>query len=225
MRRSMLLIAGAGLALACPAVAQTQASGMIEDLAAAPRAGVETMDFVFPGQRIVLGPEGRLTLSYFSSCRVEAIRGGTVTIGQSDSRVEGGALKAETRPCDPRKFAADVQTAEAGAAVKRLDPFDRPGAGETMLSSLRPVFRWPEGDGAMVRLFAVDTPTPRLVWSAKSARSWAEYPDGAAPLQPHVPYLAQILTADGRDLRAAFVIDPQLGFADTLWNRTVLVRP
>jgi len=224
MRPYLLFFIAMSFVASAPALAQSRASGMVEDIKSAPQAGVQPMDFVFPGQKIALGASGEIVLSYFSSCQVETIRGGTVAVGQADSKVEGGAVQAQKRPCDPKKFAANTtRTAEAGAAVKRLDPFDQPGAEETALSATRPVFRWREEGGAMVRVFAVDTPTPKLVWQGKAEKSWVAYPADQPALQPGVPYLVQVV-AGGKDMRANFLIDPGLNLADTVWNRTVLVR-
>lgn len=222
MRGHAVIILGALLASTVPVHAQL-ASGMVEDLKGAPQAGVDLMDWIYPGQRIVLGSGGELSLSYLSSCRVETIKGGTVTVGQSESRVEGGTLRAQNRPCDPKKFAATTQTAEAGAAVKRVTPFDTRGGDETALSSLRPVFRWQEGGGT-VRLFAVDKPKPELVWSGAAQKSYIEYPTAAPKLLPSVPYTVEVVSASGKKSRADFIINPDLKLADTLMNRTVLVK-
>src|SRR5690242_16937624 len=99
-------------------------AALVEDVKAGGSAGVDYMDLVYPGQSIPLGAQGQLVLGYFSSCRVETIRGGTVTVGTLESRVSGGQIRATNRPCDPKRFAATTQTAEAGAAVKRVTPFD-----------------------------------------------------------------------------------------------------
>jgi hypothetical protein len=208
-----------GLRALVPAAhAQQGVSGMVEDLKSAPQAGVELMDFVTPGQRIALGKEGQLVLSYFASCKLETIKGGTVTIGQSESRVDGGTVRTQNRPCDPKKFAVNTRVAEAGAAMTRLG---KAGAAvdETTLASSRPVFKWEEKGGSLRLL--VDG---KEVWSATAQKSWIEYPGNAPKLEPGIAYRIEVTTVSGKTAAAHFTIDPALKLADTLANRTVMVR-
>jgi hypothetical protein len=176
------------------------------------------MDFISAGQRIPLGKEGQLVLSYFSSCRVETIKGGTVTIGQSESRVDGGTLRAQNRPCDPKKFAVSTSLGEAGAAMTRLGK-DQIVADDQTLASNRPVFKWSENGGA-VRLVGEG----KVVWTGSAQKSWIEYPANAPKLEPGVDYLVEVTTASGKKSKAHFNIDPDLKLADTMANRTVMVK-
>jgi hypothetical protein len=205
------------------AVAQQPQGGnpaaLVEDVKAAGTAGIEFMDFVYPGQSIPLGAQGQLVLGYFSSCRVETIRGGTVTIGTAESRVSGGQVRATNRPCDPKRFAATTQTAEAGAAVKRVTPFDARQWAETSLKSDRPVFRWRDKGQATVRVMETGQPTPQLVWTANGSKGYVEYP-GRPALRAGVLYVVEV-TGAGSTKRAAFSIDPDLEIGDGLLNRTV----
>jgi hypothetical protein len=225
-RRFALLAALAGMAAALPAAAQNrgQASALVEDVKSAPGAGVDFMDYVYPGQRITLGGQGQLVLDYFQSCRVETIRGGTVSVGATESTVQGGQLRAATRACDPKKFAATTQTAEAGAAVKRLEtPFDRRTWSETTLKSAKPIFRWQAAAGP-VTVKVVDQDSKQVVWSAQTAKTYIEYPARGPALQPGIPYGVEVSGGSGT-MGARFSIDPDLDLAETPLNRTVPVTP
>ncbi len=205
------------------AVAQQPQGGnpaaLVEDVKAAGGAGVEFMDFVYPGQSIPLGAQGQLVLGYFSSCRVETIRGGTVTIGTAESRVSGGQVRSSNRPCDPKRFAATTQTAEAGAAVKRVTPFDERQWAETTLKSDRPVFRWRDKGPVTVRVMESGQPAQQVVWTASASKGYVEYP-GRPALQPGVQYVVEV-SGSGGTKHAAFSIDPGLELGDGLLNRTV----
>jgi hypothetical protein len=227
MRHTPPLLAIAGLlaaATALPAAAQNRgtASALVEDVKSAPGAGVDFMDYVYPGQTIALGAQGQLVLAYFESCRVETIRGGTVSVGASSSTVQGGQIRAATRPCDQKKFAATAQTAEAGAAVKRITPFDQRAWSETTIKSGKPMFRW-QSAGGPVTVKVVDQDTRQVVWSAQTSKNYIEYP-ARSPLQPGVPYAVEVSGPKG-SMGARFSVDPDLDLADTLLNRTVPVTP
>jgi len=212
-------------AAALPAAAQNRgsASALVEEVKAAPGAGVDFMDYVYPGQTIALGSQGQLVLAYFEGCRVETIRGGTVAVGSASSTVQGGQLRAATRPCDQKKFAATVQTAEAGAAVKRIEtPFDKRSWSETAIRSGKPMFRWQDAGGP-VTVKVLDQETKQVVWTTQTSKSYAEYP-ARPPLQPGVPYAVEVSGPKG-SMGARFSIDPDLELADTLLNRTVPVTP
>lgn len=206
-------------AMAAPAVslAQGKPAAMVEEVKNAPGAGVEFTDYVYPGQRIQLGARGELKLSYLASCRSETIRGGTVTVGESQSSVAGGRVEAADKPCDTKRFAASAQTAEAGAGVKRLTPFDSKSWAEVALASPRPIFRWDAKGNANVRILNENRQT---VWSATTAKSFVEYPASAPPLEPGAPYVVEV-SGIGAPFFARFSIDPGLEIADTIANRTV----
>lgn len=207
------------VAAAAPAalLAQGKPAAMVEEVKNAPGAGVEFTDYVFPGQRIQLGPRGELKLSYLASCRSETIRGGTVTIGENQSNVAGGRVDGVEKPCDTKRFAANVQTAEAGAGVKRLTPFDSKSWAEVALASPRPIFRWDGKGNANIRILDENR---RQVWAATTAKSFAEYPANAPPLEPGAPYVVEV-SGLGAPFYARFSIDPDLEIADTVANRTV----
>lgn len=71
---------------------------IVEDLEG-PAAGVEFMDYLFPGQVVRLAPNGRLVVSYFGSCWRESIVAGTVTVGREQSEVTGGEVERTRFAC------------------------------------------------------------------------------------------------------------------------------
>lgn len=196
---------------------QTKPAAMVEDIKNAPSAGVEFTDYVFPGQTIQLGQRGELKLSYLASCRSETIRGGTVTVGEQQSTVSGGRVEGTQRPCDTKKFAANVQTAEAGAGVKRLTPFESKAWSEVALKSSRPIFRWDGKGNATVRVL---NESKQAIWSGSTAKSFIEYPSSAPRLEPGMPYVVEV-AGIGAPFYARFSVDPDLEIADTVANRTV----
>lgn len=198
-------------------LAQGKPAAMVEEVRNAPGAGVEFTDYVFPGQRIQLGARGELKLSYLASCRSETIRGGTVTIGESQSSVAGGRIEGAEKPCDTKRFAADVQTAEAGAGVKRLTPFDSKSWAEVALATPCPIFRWDGKGNASIRILDENR---KPVWSANTTKSFVEYPANAPALEPGAPYVVEV-SGLGAPFYARFSIDPGLEIADTVANRTV----
>jgi len=95
---SGLTAAAVALAVCGPARAGGPAA-IVEDVAGQGVA-VQFMDYVQPGRVIRLGAEGRLVLGYLRSCLRETIAGGTVTVGEHRSRVDGGRVTRERVECD-----------------------------------------------------------------------------------------------------------------------------
>ena len=55
--------------------------GLVEELAEV-NTDLEEFDYVYKGQTIDLGTDGEIVLSYFTSCKLERLKGGNVQIGQ-----------------------------------------------------------------------------------------------------------------------------------------------
>lgn len=215
---SLLVLAATALPLSVHAQARPQPAAMVEEVKNAPAAGVEFTDYLFPGQTVQLGQRGELRLSYLASCRSETIRGGNVTIGDRQSVVSGGRIQGTEKPCDTKRFAASTQTAEAGAGVKRLSPFDSKDWAEVSLASGKPIFRWEPKGNATIRVLNFET--KQVVWSGSAVKNYLEYPATAPALQPGMPYVAEVIIAGGKHY-AKFSVDPDLEIADTVTNRTV----
>jgi hypothetical protein len=83
--------------------------------------GAEFMDYVAPGKVIKLGPAGMVVLSYMKSCWRETITGiGTVIVGEEQSMVHLGEVKAGKVKCDPSySQLIDRDVGESAATVVR----------------------------------------------------------------------------------------------------------
>jgi len=75
------------------------------------------MDYVTEGQVIELGTNGRLVMGYLASCRRETISGGTITVGQQQSKVTKGQVLLEDVECDGGNAQLTGQQAAASAAL------------------------------------------------------------------------------------------------------------
>jgi hypothetical protein len=106
-----------GSALALPPVA------VVEDVQGKV-TGAEFMDYVAPGTVIKLGPASTVVLSYMKSCWRETITGvGTVIVGQEESMVHLGEVKALKVLCDsghPQLVEREVGES-AATVVRSLD--------------------------------------------------------------------------------------------------------
>jgi len=69
-------------------------TAMVEDISSF-RDDVQLMDYLIPGQEIALGVDETIVIGYFASCLQETITGGTVTVGEYDSEIEGGSIEAD----------------------------------------------------------------------------------------------------------------------------------
>ena len=98
---------------------------LVEDVTGAP-PGIEFMDYVSPGKVITLGPRDAIVLGYIRSCWRETIRGGTVTIGQDQSEVSGGAVERLKVRCDGGRMELAAEQARQGATSVMRDPNSRP---------------------------------------------------------------------------------------------------
>ena len=101
-------------------------TALVEDVKSA-SAGVEFMDYVGNRQVIKLGPQDVLVLSYLKSCEHETITGGTVTVGNERSNVQGGQVVRATVPCNGGKMRLSAEQASQSAASSfRLQSADIP---------------------------------------------------------------------------------------------------
>jgi hypothetical protein len=122
--KSMMLLAAIVFAAG---TAQAQAQGsqaaVVEDLSGAV-SGVEVFDFLSPGKTVTLPAGAKLVLGYMSSCTRETITGaGTVTIGETGSKVASGAkLQTEQLKCAAANQLAQGQAGKSAAMVFRGQP-------------------------------------------------------------------------------------------------------
>ncbi|MBS4046083.1 MAG: hypothetical protein KG075_07065 [Alphaproteobacteria bacterium] len=118
--KSMMM--AAALLLATGA-AQAQQAAVVEDLSGAV-AGVEVFDFLSAGKTIALPAGTKLVLGYMNSCTRETVTGGgSVTIGETGSKVAGGAkLQTEQLKCAAANQLAQGQAGKSAAMVFRGQP-------------------------------------------------------------------------------------------------------
>ena len=149
----------AGLALA--AMAQTPVA-VVEDVRGQP-AGVEFMDYVAAGRQIKLGPKDVIVLGYLKSCWRETITGGTVTVGESQSSIQGGKVARTQVECDPArgKLSAREATQSAAAVFRSLRPASAPALPQAVVFGQSPMFEVGTARGALM-IQRVDEAGPRL---------------------------------------------------------------
>ncbi len=196
---------------------------MVEAVQGAPNAGVAFLDSLSVGQTVDLGAGGVLKLTYLDSCRAETIHGGTVTIGQGRSDVVGGSVSAQTVQCTITDPVVTSQNAVAGAAVKRVTPFDGADWREITVRTRQPIFRWPASGGGSVSVYDLEQKPAALVWSADSEKSNIAYPRHAPALIEGEPYRVKVKLADGSEVESVFSIDTHLDVPPTLFYRVVSV--
>jgi hypothetical protein len=118
--KSMMLVAA--LALTAGTV-QAQQAAVVEDLSGTV-PGVELFDFLSPGKTVTLPAGAKLVLGYMNSCTRETVSGGgTVTVGETGSKVTGGAkLQTEQLKCAAANQLAQGQAGKSAAMVFRGQP-------------------------------------------------------------------------------------------------------
>ncbi|MGB0747518.1 MAG: hypothetical protein ACPGO3_02130 [Magnetospiraceae bacterium] len=211
----------AGLA-AIPA--QAQEAALVEDVRNAPNAGIEAFDPAYVDQVIDLGGKGRTTLSYFTSCQVDDIRGGTVTVGLEGSEVTGGSVKSAEQPCQGPTQVVALDAKEAGTGAIRV--FPTMDWQEKVVKTNKPHFSWKPGLGEVtVTLFEMDHQSPLQIWSGSTGKSNMPYPKGAGNLKSYAPYGIIVTASNGQKFEAYFSRDPELDVKNTKRDQTVLAVP
>ncbi|MDD3445683.1 MAG: hypothetical protein PHS60_09760 [Zavarzinia sp.] len=200
----------------------TNAIAVVEDVQA-PSAGVNFMDFVFAGQVLDLGADGKLVVSYLSGCRSETILGGTVRFAETGATAQGGTVTA-TVPAGCQTAMAEIgaDATEAGAvAVRGGDMGDE--TEDRVIRSSEPAFRWLAGGSAEVRIYNIGRVPAQLVWTGHGDGGHVEYPADAPRLTANVPYRVEVRSGGAVIGVARFSVDPTLAVPDTLANRLVPV--
>lgn len=117
----MLLLVAVTLASGA-AWAQGKQAAVVEDLTGKV-SGVDVFDFLNAGQTITLPAGAKLVLGYMQSCMRETITGaGTVTIGDTGSKVTGAKLQQEQLKCAGANQLALGQAGKSAAMVFRGQP-------------------------------------------------------------------------------------------------------
>ena len=219
------VLTGALLAVIGTGQAFADDEAMVEAVQGAPKAGVAFLDSLPSGQTIDLGSSGVLKLTYLDTCRTETIHGGMVTIGQGISTVAGGTVEAQQLQCSVTEPVVTSQIAVAGAAVKRVTPFDGADWREVTVKSKLPTFRWTghSAGSSSVSVYDLEQKPAAVIWSAESSASWIAYPRRAPALVEGEPYRIEVKSPDGSDLRSVFTVDTHLDVPNTLFYRVVSV--
>ncbi|MFA5122628.1 hypothetical protein [Zavarzinia sp.] len=202
----------------------TNAIAVVEDVSA-PSSGLSFMDFVFAGQSVDLGADGKLTVSYLSGCRSETITGGKVRFDTTGAVAEGGTVKATVAPnCQTASAQIGADATEAGAvAVRGAEGLGGDEDQDRVIRSSEPAFRWLAGGAGEVRIYNVGRVPAQLVWSGEGQDGHIEYPASAPRLTANVPYRVEVRSGGAVIGVARFSIDPSLSEPDTLANRLVPV--
>jgi len=146
-----LAVVASALIWVAPALAGAGAPVAIVEDIRAPSSKLQVMDYLTQGAVIALAKGESLNISYFDSCAVERITGGTVTIGKRKSTVRGkGRIKRKFVECGGAKMVlTGRQAARAAGVVLRAG---KPGekAPKVIVHSRTPVFVFSAGAKELV---------------------------------------------------------------------------
>ena len=185
--RCLAVMAYAMLLLASPAFAQGPVA-LVEQVRGNP--GVDFMDYVSPGTTIRLGRHGSIVLGYFSSCVVERISGGVVTIGQEQSEVLGGSVVRSKTSCEGGHINLTSKQANESAGTTFRAANDDP----YIVHGLSPFFAATRS--AALLIVRIDKPsehfTAELVRKRGSRSAYYDCQDGKIVLTPGATYAASI---------------------------------
>lgn len=213
MKTSSIVVAAlAGLTtpvVAAPPVLAAPPVALIEEVQGEV-TGAELMDYVAPGQIIKLGPDGTLVLSYLKSCRRETVNGaGSVTVGPSESKVEGARLSNDVVNCDAGHAQATTrETSEVAATIVRglgQENQDDSSLPQVIIYGASPLFE-AQGRGTLA-VERLDKPGERQQVELNGRQFKGRFYDFAGtshPLTPGGTYVATFGPA-----RIVFRIDPQ----------------
>ena len=196
--RSVLLLGSAAVfAGLAPRVATAQVAhpvAIVEEASAG--AALSAFEYLAEGQRIDLSGGAEIVIGYFSSCRVERVSGGTLTVGRDSSVVTGGDIRAETVDCHggPIELSPEA-AAQSGVAIYRA-----PHEEDLVLYSATPAFAVAglPGEGA-IEVERLDRPEPVRRFPLDGGV--ADLVSGEPPLKPGGLYEAR-----HGDLRRTFRI-------------------
>ena len=125
MRRVMLALATSIAAMFATSTFAQSPVALVEEVRST-TAGVEFMDYVAAGRHIPLKGQDTIVLGYFASCLSEAITGGVVIVGTTQSDVQGGKVKRTKVMCDGHIALTESQAKQsAGTSFRENDALVR----------------------------------------------------------------------------------------------------
>ncbi|MFN3231655.1 MAG: hypothetical protein ACE363_05795 [Alphaproteobacteria bacterium] len=194
----------------------------VSDIKGVGNPEIRRFDFAHKGQRIDLGRNGEILLTFFSPCRVERITGGLITLTDSEATVSMDASRqTQGASCRPMEDLPPFKNAQS--RLPDEGPFDQTAWAEAVVNS-RPVFKWPPlppGTVGNVTVWALDHIEPEIVWQTATPLAYAEYPAASRPLTPGLPYLVEVSIAGEAVVKARFSLDLDLSFSKTALNRVI----
>jgi hypothetical protein len=138
------LIAGCLALFAASAMAADSLSAIVESMSP-PRQDVRSFDLLAQGTVIELKAGDTLVLGYMQSCTHEEISGGKVTVGETQSKVEGGEVKRTVVPCDGSIDPDSAAGSNEAAVVAIRSLGSASASGVRVVPSVQPVFVLPGG--------------------------------------------------------------------------------
>jgi hypothetical protein len=207
MRR--LIVAATGLlSFASSASAQLQAPSAIVEDVKGKVAGIEYMDFVYPGKVIKLGADGSVVLSYLNSCVRENLKGGVVIVGLEASKVSLTEIETTKVNCDGKRLQlSEHEVSESAATVFRSmksKPTTAP-VEQSTIYGLSPVIETRERGKLVIQRTDQPQPPDEITLTAKSMTKgrFFDFAKNGKTLEPGASYAA---TVGSR--RIDFRVDP-----------------
>lgn len=206
---AVMLVAGPVLAQSAAPVA------LVEDVGQG-ITQIEAWDSLTAGTVLRLPRGGVVTLGYFRSCVRELITGGTVTIGQDRSEVQGGTVAREVVPCNTGRQQAD-QARPGGVAVFRGTPQPNAARVDVLLHATVPLVEM--GAPGPLTIDRLDQAVARIslqVPASALRRGWFDFARTGESLTPGATY--RFTTARGQ---LVVRVDPNAGPPRSTLSRMV----
>lgn len=183
-----LLFLISGITIAAPVA-------MVEDIEPA-NTKIGILDFLDAGDVIQLDAQDKLILGYLESCIRETISGGKVTIGQSQSQVDGGKVDREKTECDGGGLSlAANEAVQSGAMAFRVA--DSKVESELTIHDTSPILLLPKGGKVVVKRIDQKGERHKIRLEKSDSRVKLDLAEQGIELTPGAMYM---LSNGGRNL-------------------------